>query len=1102
MKNKLRIKRILAILLCSVSVVLQASAEAIAAGSPAPTVPETDRSKENVLFIKTIADFQEFQKNCMEDRYSIGLTVRLETDLDFRGISFCPVPIFCGTFQGNGHTLCGIVIEGSEAPAGVFRIVEAGGIVDGVTVQASVIPSGDKKEAGGIAGINRGTIRNCTFQGTAEALETLGGIAGINEEGGIIEHCLNDAALDGKRKIGGIAGENSGSIRFCTNRGKINVLGKEIDEEEDRDTLPSFAFPTMDDGREIAMGRSLGGDKDEEEIDLDAEKVRDVGGVAGLSSGVIESCSNEGEVGYPRIGYNMGGIAGRQSGQLLNCSNHSTVIGRKDVGGITGQLDPFLTVEYEDSALDKVSDIMDQLDDTMDSMSDTLDSTGDDVTDRLDEVHAIVEEIRDLTRDRSLEQRRDREDFDEKASRQLDLIDELMDDLELDLGEDDVDDSARSLRKNVREARELLEQLKESGSEITDGDIPLESILENLENIAAGLNDCAENIADDADSLVDDAYYGIQDGMEDFGDQLDSIKTAAGDLKDIVEDYKDTLFDAMDESGDDISAQMDRISRELDRLSDDLEADRDRLDTDKDRIESHLDDINDAIDEGHSRLIDEIDDLTDEDTPLFKDISAENERLGSGTVVSCQNLGPIQADFQGGGIVGTIGLESALDPDDDIEFLGETSIRMNRYVSAYVLNSKNKGSVTVQNDDAGGIGGVAWFGILKGNEKYGDIETTDGDYCGGIAGESQAVIQNNYNKSIMTGNSFLGGIAGKGKTVTENYSMAQLFFDDGRYIGNLAGDLYEDAAVYGNHNVKNGYGAVNNITFRSQAAGTSYEEFMALQDMPEEFKKMTVTFLADDEIVEQIVCGYGESITWDQIPAVPEKTDHFGTWGTDGLSNIIWDCRVEANYQPWLYAVSSSDDPKPELIAEGTFMPGASVTFTQAGFPGAAGVLPFGDQLAGCYSYIVSDPYNETPANTAILHVLAGSADAVGLITEHEILQIPVEKDQEYLIFSADTSGSIVLLKKRSILPFVLAAAVMGGIALGVIGFRKKRSGSWTKARQDDTGKKVWHQKIGLRRRIQSEWKTVIHNGNIFDGGILQRILCRSMGTTERLMVL
>ena len=1045
-KTKVLVKRMTAIFLCGVFAVSQPPAAAMAASEMA--APETGAAGEQLLFIQTLEDFQDFQKNCVEDTYSAGLTVSLETDLDFNGVSFYPVSIFCGTFQGNGHTICGISAKGGESPAGVFRFLEAGAVIDGLNVQAEVMPSGDKEEAGGIVGINRGTIKNCSFQGTGEALETLGGIAGINEESGLIENCVNEAILNGNSKIGGIAGENSGRIRFCTNRGEINGSGKKIEEDEDRDTLPSFSLPMMDDGKEIAMGRSLGGDRDDETLDLDSEKVRDVGGIAGLSSGVVEGCSNEGAIGYPRIGYNIGGIAGRQSGQLLNCSNYGTVTGRKDIGGIAGQLDPSLTVEYEDSALDKVSDIMDRLDDTMDSMSDTMDSTGDNVTEHFDEIQAIAEEIRDLTRDKSLEQRANREEFDEKAGRQLDRIDELMDDLELDLVDDDAEDSAASLRKNVREARKLLEQLKESGAELPDADIPPDSLFSYWEDIASELDDCAGNIADDADSLVDDTYYGVQDGLDDFEDQLDSIKSAAGELKDIVEDYKDTLFDAMDESGDDISAQIDRITRELDDLSDSMKTDRDRLESDRDRLEAHLDDIHDAVDEGHSRLTDEIDDLTDEDVPLFEDISAQNETPASAIVASCHNSGAVQADFQGGGIVGTIGLESSFDPDDDIVFLGENSLRMNRYVSAHVLNSKNKGRVTVQNDDAGGIAGTAWFGILQGNENYGDIETTDGDYCGGIAGESQAVVQNNYNKSILTGNSFLGGIVGKGKTVTENYSMSQLFFEDGRQIGNLAGALYENAAVHGNYYVKNEYGAVNNVTLQSQASAVSYEDFMALQDMPAEFQKMTVTFLADGEIIRRLACGYGESIEENQIPDVPEKPDCFGTWESGDLSDITWDRQVKADYRPWLYVVSSSDDPKPALIAEGKFMPGASIVLRQMELPEGTAPLPFGYRESGCYSYTIADPDNESPSDTVTLHILAGSADAAGLISGNELLPLPAEKDGEYLIVSADAAGSIVLLEKRSVFPFILAAAVIGVLALGIARFQRWRRKNHT---EEDT---------------------------------------------------
>ena len=66
----------------------------------------------------------------------------------------------------------------------------------------------------------------------------------------------------------------------------------------------------------------------------------DIGGIAGFSNGVIQSCKNVGNVGYEHMGYNVGGIVGRQSGYLDGCKNTGIVNGRKDVGGIAGQLEP------------------------------------------------------------------------------------------------------------------------------------------------------------------------------------------------------------------------------------------------------------------------------------------------------------------------------------------------------------------------------------------------------------------------------------------------------------------------------------------------------------------------------------------------------------------------------------------------------------------------------------------------------------------------------------------------------------------------------------------------------------------------------------------
>ena len=97
--------------------------------------------------------------------------------------------------------------------------------------------------------------------------------------------------------VGGIAGQNLGTLDRCINTGALN-------------SDPDQEIPTS------------------------------VGGIAGLSRGTIQSCSNSGEIGYQHLGYNMGGIVGLQSGSILQCSNTGQVWGRKDVGGIVGQFAP------------------------------------------------------------------------------------------------------------------------------------------------------------------------------------------------------------------------------------------------------------------------------------------------------------------------------------------------------------------------------------------------------------------------------------------------------------------------------------------------------------------------------------------------------------------------------------------------------------------------------------------------------------------------------------------------------------------------------------------------------------------------------------------
>ena len=113
----------------------------------------------------------------------------------------------------------------------------------------------------------------------------------------------------------------------------------------------------------------------------------DIGGIAGWSSGILQSCSNSGPVGYAHVGYNIGGVVGRQSGYLDGCSNSGPILGRKDVGGVAGQLEPQLTLKYDEDTLNKLWDELDNLQDLMDS---TLNHTG-------TTVDAVSQQITDFT---------------------------------------------------------------------------------------------------------------------------------------------------------------------------------------------------------------------------------------------------------------------------------------------------------------------------------------------------------------------------------------------------------------------------------------------------------------------------------------------------------------------------------------------------------------------------------------------------------------------------------------------------------------------------------------------------------------------------------
>lgn len=298
--------------------------------------PAAAQAQESTLTISTPEQLQQLARDCSSDTYSVGLTVYLANDIDAGGKELS-IPTFAGVFDGQGYTIRGIHLSQEASPAGFFAYVQPSAVVRNLKVVGQVAPSGDVSYAGGIAGRNSGTIENCTFSGTVSAAGYLGGIAGRNEESGVISGCISDGVVHGTRYVGGIAGENGGTLSACNNAAAVSTTV--TDTSDPQQTLADLTDTVY---RLFQNRDSVAGDS----------YMSDIGGIAGNSTGSVTGCVNSGPVGYPHVGYNIGGIAGQQSGHISNCINRGTVQGRKDVGGIVGQMVPDISIQYTESSID------------------------------------------------------------------------------------------------------------------------------------------------------------------------------------------------------------------------------------------------------------------------------------------------------------------------------------------------------------------------------------------------------------------------------------------------------------------------------------------------------------------------------------------------------------------------------------------------------------------------------------------------------------------------------------------------------------------------------------------------------------------------------
>ena len=321
-------------------------------------VPAFATGDSDTVYINHADDLLELAKNCRLDTWSHGKTVVLQADISLNDVPFLPIPTFGGTFDGQGHTISGLDITDSVTPAGLFSILQESAVVQNLKVSGTVAPSGVAVDVGGIAGKNYGTIEGCSFTGNITGTDNVGGIAGVNTASGTVRSCGANGSVTGENMTGGIVGYNLGTVEACENRAYVNT------------TSVDPAISPDDINLEFSMDLSMIGSLDT------SNAATDTGGIAGYSSGTIRSCTNYSTVGYPHIGYNIGGIVGRNCGFVDSCANEADIYGRKDVGGIVGQIEPDVILVLSEDHLETLSEQLQELSELVQDVGDSAGGAG------------------------------------------------------------------------------------------------------------------------------------------------------------------------------------------------------------------------------------------------------------------------------------------------------------------------------------------------------------------------------------------------------------------------------------------------------------------------------------------------------------------------------------------------------------------------------------------------------------------------------------------------------------------------------------------------------------------------------------------------------
>jgi len=156
---------------------------------------------------------------------------RLDASVDLSGITWSTavIPWFDGTFDGNGHIISNLHIQG-DSRLGLFGELSWEAVVSNLGLTAVEI-EGTGGDVGGLVGQHRGSITHSYSMGTVNGGSSWdGGVGGLvgSSYGGDIATSYSTVDVTGKHSVGGLAGVNTGRIATSFSTGAVSGTGHYI----------------------------------------------------------------------------------------------------------------------------------------------------------------------------------------------------------------------------------------------------------------------------------------------------------------------------------------------------------------------------------------------------------------------------------------------------------------------------------------------------------------------------------------------------------------------------------------------------------------------------------------------------------------------------------------------------------------------------------------------------------------------------------------------------------------------------------------------------------------------------------------------------------